>query len=178
MQHDSEESSPRVSVPRPGPAGTPCRAAPTVPRPLRLLVVDDRPLVRRLVVDMSYDLGLRAAEAESAATALLLLLGTRGGEAASTVLVVAVGSGRGPEGLSLAGEAARRWPDAPPPSVVYIGAHRGVLGVRPLGERERFLAEPFGGHALARAAHEALGWPVPCWLTGRYPAPSAAAALP
>ena len=178
MQHNSGESPPQVSAPCTDLGGMPHRrGAPAVAGRPRLLVVDSRPMVRRLVVDMSYGLGLRAAEAESAAEALALL-GTESGEgaeAAPTVLVVAVGSGRGPDALALAGEAARRRPDIPPPGVVYTGAHPGVLGDRPLDGRERFLAEPFGRRAMARAAHEALGWPVPRWLARRQPPPPAAA---
>jgi len=174
MQHEIGESSPRASAPRTGLGGVPQGGAPIVAGRPRLLVVDSRPMVRRLVVDMSYGLGLCAAEAEGAAEALALL-GIDGCGAAPTVLVVAVGAGRGPDVLELAGEAARRRPDAPAPGVVYIGAHPGVLGDRPLGGRERFLAEPFGRTSLARAAHEVLGWPVPRWLAARrHPSPSAA----
>ncbi len=165
MQHKIGESSPRASAPCTGLGGIPHGGASiAVGRP-RLLVVDSRPMVRRLVVDMSYGLGLCAAEAGGAAEALALL-GADGDEA---VLVVAVGCGHGPDSLALGEEAARRRPGAPPPGVVYIGAHPSVLGDRPLGGRERFLAEPFGRRALVRAAHEALGWPVPRWLARRRP---------
>ena len=172
MQHESGVSPPQASVPHTSLSGMPHGGTTTVAGRPRLVVVDSRPMVRRLVVDMSYGLGLRAAEAEGAAEALALL-GADSGGAAQTVLVVAVGAGRGPDILALAGEAARRRPDAPPLGVVFIGAHLGVLGDRPLGGRERFLAEPFGRPALARAAHEALGWPVPRWLAARrHPAPA------
>ena len=178
MQHELKESATQALSPCSGSGlgGMPDRWVPTVDGCPRILVVDDRPLVRRLVVDMACGLGLRAAEAETASEALALH-GIDGGEAAPTVLVIAVGPGREMEVLALAGEAARRRPDVPPPGVVYIGAHPGALGDRPLDGRERFLAEPFGRRALARAAHEALGWPVPRWLARRRPAPLAEEAL-
>ena len=172
MQHYTQDRPPGATAPASRPSGKPPDRVSTEARHPRVLVVDDRPLVRRLVMDMLHDLGFPAAGAESAAEALALLgaAGNRdggGGSAAPAVLVVGVGPGRGPDGLALAGKVARRRPAAPPPGVIYIGAHPSAPGGRALDGSARFLAEPFGLGALGQAAHEVLGWPVPRWLLRR-----------
>ncbi len=123
---------------------------------------------------MLDDMRLRAAEAEHVAQAAALL-GARGegdgGTDPPALLIVAVATPRDFEdGRGLAANVARRHPAVPPPGVIYTGAHVAVLGGAGLNHDERFLAEPFGRAALARAVHGLLGRPVPRWLRERAPA--------
>jgi hypothetical protein len=149
----------------------PCGTAPAVVRRPGLLLVDARPLVRRLVAEMLDDLRLYAAEAEDTTQAegLLDTVEDAGaGDEASVLLVVAVRHGRGlSDGRALAAELVRRRPAARPPGVIYTGEHASVLGGEALDARERFLAEPFGRTALARAVYGLRGRPVPRWLQDR-----------
>jgi hypothetical protein len=149
---------------------------PASPRRPGLLLVDPRLPVRRLVVDMLDDMRLRAAEAEHAAQAAALLgaLGEReGGTDAPALLIVAVATPRDlGDGRALAADVARRHPATCPPGVIYTGEHVAVLGGAALTRDERFLVEPFGRAALARAVHGLLGRPVPRWLQERAAVPA------
>src|SRR5690349_17822366 len=73
-----------------------------------VLVVDDEALVREVVTEGLADGGLAVAEAPSAEHALALTE-TSG---APEVVVTDVDLGRGMNGLALAEEVHRRWPDA------------------------------------------------------------------
>ena len=142
-----------------------------------VLVIDSEPLVRRLVVDMLEEIGLRvvAATAEVAEARALL---DKGDFPPSAVLIIATRPGFSRSGGGLNGRAVaaelRQWlgdaDDRTTPrslGVVYIGEHASAVGGDALGPSEQILTEPFGHGRLARAVFAVLGREVPHWLLVR-----------
>jgi DNA-binding NtrC family response regulator len=115
-----------------------------------VLVVDDEALVRMIVTEGLVDDGLAVVEAPSAEQALALTE-TAG---APGVVVTDVNLGQGMNGLALAEEVHRRWPDA---GVVIMTGNPAGVQAHSFGEQERFLTKPFGNARLVSAVRELMG---------------------
>ena len=114
-----------------------------------VLVVDDEALVREIIAEGLSDDGLVVVEAASAEHALALTE-TAG---APEVVVTDLELGRGMNGLALAAEVHRRWPDA---GVVIMTGNPAGVQTHSFGEQERFLTKPFGNARLVSAMRELL----------------------
>jgi DNA-binding NtrC family response regulator len=119
-----------------------------------VLVVDDEALVREIVTEGLTDEGSAVVEAPSAEQALALTE-TAG---APDVVVTDVNLGQGMDGLALAEEVHRRWPDA---GVVIMTGNPAGVEAHSFGEQERFLTKPFGNARLVSAVRELLGRSTP-----------------
>ena len=115
-----------------------------------VLVVDDEALVREVVAEGLADEGLAVVEAPSAEDALALT------EAAGApdLVVTDIELGQGMDGLALAEEVHRRWPDA---GVVIMTGNPAGVQAHTFGEQERFLTKPFGCARLVTAVRELMG---------------------
>jgi signal transduction histidine kinase len=112
----------------------------------RVMVVDDDPLVREVLVGMLQALGHRTLEAESGPAALARLPRSRCG-------VVLTDYGMpGMDGLQLAREVRRRWPRLP--VVLLTGLHPALP--RDVGEAVTLtVGKPIGSRELAEAVDTA-----------------------
>ncbi len=119
-----------------------------------VLLVEDEALVRELLAEVLADAGLDVAEAPSAEAALDAAGVAGGAGRPPSVLVTDVNLGGGMDGLALAAEARRRWPDLG--VVVMTGKPANLDGRRP-DPREVRLLKPFGPHRLAAAVGELMG---------------------
>ena len=120
-----------------------------------VLLVDDEALIRETLAEDLADAGLDVAEAPSAEAALGAANATAGGTGGPpSVLVTDVNLGCGMDGLALAAEARRRWPDVG--VVVMTGKPANLDGRRP-DPREVCLLKPFNPPRLAAAVHELMG---------------------
>ena len=120
-----------------------------------VLLVDDETLVRETLAEDLADAGLdvtNAPDAEAALGAASAAAGEAGGP--PRVLVTDVNLGRGMDGLALAAEVRRRWPEVG--VVVMTGKSANLNGRRP-DPREVCLLKPFGPPQLAAAVHELMG---------------------
>ena len=119
-----------------------------------VLLVEDEPSIRELLAEDMADAGLDVAEAPSAEVALETV--NAAGEAGRSpcVLVTDVNLGGGMDGLALAREVRRRWPEV---GVVYVTGRPSKLDGHALGARERFLPKPFGRSRLTAAVHQLMG---------------------
>ena len=119
-----------------------------------VLLVEDEALIREMLAEDLADAGLDVAEASSAEAALGAA--TAAGEAGRrpSVLVTDVNLGGGMDGLALAAEARRRWPEMG--VVVMTGQPANLNGRRP-DPREVCLLKPFGPPRLAAAVHHLMG---------------------
>ena len=119
-----------------------------------VLLVEDEPSIRELLAEDMADAGLDVAEAPSAEVALETV--NAAGEAGRSpcVLVTDVNLGGGMDGLALAREMRRRWPEV---GVVYVTGRPSKLHGHALGARERFLPKPFGPSRLTAAVHQLMG---------------------
>jgi DNA-binding NtrC family response regulator len=115
-----------------------------------VLVVDDEALVREIVSEGLSDDGLAVVQATSAEHALALT------EAAGApdVVVTDLNLGEGMNGLALAEEVHRRWPDT---GVVIMSGNPAGVQAHTFGEQERFLTKPFGNGRLGSAVRELMG---------------------
>ena len=141
-----------------------------------VLLIDSKPLVRRLVADMLEDLGLRVVAATAgAAEAQAFFAGDLPPPAVLVVAIRPAGSqnGGGLNGRAVAAEFRQRLIGAGdcatprPLGIVYIGEYASALGSDALGPAEQFLSEPFGQGALARTVFAVAGREMPRWLAGR-----------
>jgi DNA-binding response OmpR family regulator len=121
-----------------------------------VLVVEDDPLVRQVLVEELRDAGFDVAEAPSAEVAFDLAIA----EGPPAVLVtdlklVGVGGLAAGNvcGHALATVMRRRWPEL---AVLYITGHPEYLLERRLGLRERRLTKPFSPMRLVRAVRDLL----------------------
>ena len=114
-----------------------------------VLVVEDEALVREIVTEGLIDDGLAVAEAGCAEDALALTQR----EGAPDVVVTDVELGAGMDGLALAEEVHRRWPQA---GVVIMTGNPAFAGTRPPSPQERFLTKPFGNARLVSAVLELM----------------------
>ena len=121
-----------------------------------VLLVEDEPSIRELLAEDMADAGLDVAEAPSAEVALETV--NAAGEAGRSpcVFVTDVNLGGGMDGLALAREVRRRWPEV---GVVYVTGRPSKLDGHALGARERFLPKPFAPAALVRAVRGLVGAP-------------------
>ena len=115
-----------------------------------VLVVDDEALVREIVAEGLTDEGYAAVEAASAEQALFLTE-TAG---APEVLVTDVDLWGGMDGLALAEEVRRRWPDT---GVVIMTGNPERLETHTFTEKERFLTKPFGNARLVTVVRDLMG---------------------
>lgn len=116
-----------------------------------VLLVEDEPLVCETLAEDLAGSGLEVAEAPDAEAAL----GAAGqAPRPPCVLVTDVDLGGGMNGLALADEARRRWPEV---GVVVMTGRPSNLGGRGRDPREICLLKPFGTPRLAAAVHELMG---------------------
>lgn len=116
-----------------------------------VLLVEDEPLIRETLLEDLSGAGLDVADAPDAETAL----GAAGGAPRPPcVLVTDVNLGGGMNGLALAAEMRRRWPEL---GIVVITGKPSNLGGRRHDPREICLLKPFGTPRLAAAVHELMG---------------------
>jgi PAS domain S-box-containing protein len=133
------------------PAVTPPAATPDAGRPpnARLLVVDDEPQVRRVVVRTLRDQGYEVIEASDAATALQCFDALGGAvDLAITDLVMPGMSGR-----ALANELIRRRPELP---VIWMSGHPSELDPRDETADYSFLQKPIASDALLATVRSTL----------------------
>jgi two-component system response regulator AtoC len=117
----------------------------------RVLVVDDEPLVRELIVDVLRAHGHEALVAEAADHALALL----GGEGEPVALVLADHGLPGLTGLELLARVRERWPALP--AILLSGGADGELRARAAAAGARaVLAKPFSPAELTGAVAAAL----------------------
>ena len=118
-----------------------------------VLLVEDEPLIREMLAEGLADAGLRVAEAPSAETALGAVDAAGGAARPPRVLVTDVDLGGGMDGLALAAEARRRWPDL---GVVVMTGRPANLDRRRPDPREVHLHKPFGPNRLTAAVHDLM----------------------
>ena len=120
-----------------------------------VLLVDDEALVRETLAEDLADAGLDvtdAPDAEAALGAASAAAGEAGGP--PRVLVTDVNLGRGMDGLALAAEVRRRWPEV---GVVVMTGKSANLNGGASDPREVCLLKPFGPPRLAAAVRHLLG---------------------
>lgn len=117
-----------------------------------ILVVDDDPIVREVVVRILGGSGLRVHQAETADEAMAVLT-TLAGERPQLVIIDIVLPGR--NGVELARQIREELPDQP---LLYMSAYpREYLREEGLGEgTEAFLAKPFTPERLLQRVQEVL----------------------
>ena len=113
---------------------------------MRVLLIDDDPLVRQTLMDTLATEGIEVDGLANAEDALVLL----GAGQVPDVLVADIDLGAGLSGLDLAAIARERHPAV---QVVLISGKPPAPGR--LGARERFLRKPFAPSALAEAIRDA-----------------------
>ncbi len=113
---------------------------------VRVLVIDDDPLVRETLADTLAEEGIEVDGLANAEDALVLL----GADQVPDVLVADVDLGAGLTGLDLARIARERHPGV---EIILISGKPPAA--EPLGRRERFLRKPFSPAALAAAIRDA-----------------------
>ena len=119
-----------------------------------VLLVEDEGLIREMLAQHLADAGLDVAEAPTAEVALVVAAAAGQAGKPPRVLVTDVNLGRGMDGLALATEVRRRWPEVG--VVVMTGNPANLNGRRP-GPREVRLFKPFGPHVLTTTVNELLG---------------------
>jgi DNA-binding response OmpR family regulator len=107
---------------------------------MKLLVVDDDAAVLEVLLDVLRDAGFTVTLATSAEDAIAMASG-----AAPDVLVTDLDLGTGMNGIELAAEARRRWPNLP---VVYISGRGWLMHGHQLDDREVYLPKPFHQNEL------------------------------
>ena len=117
-----------------------------------VLPVEDEGLIREMLAEDLADAGLDVAEAPTAEVALVVAAAGQAGKP-PCVLVTDVNLGRGMDGLALAAEVRRRWPEVG--VVVMTGKSANLNGRRP-DPREVCLLKPFGPPRLAAAVRHLL----------------------
>jgi len=116
---------------------------------VRILIVEDEPLIRMFVVDTLEDSGFQVTEADSAADALAKL-GAEG--SAFAAVIIDVGLPDRP-GDGLADEAHAKWPDLP--VVIASGRDRNELARRfSQDSRIAVLGKPYTSHMLLNALRD------------------------
>jgi CheY-like chemotaxis protein len=124
-----------------------------------VLIVEDEPLVRGAVARDLREAGLRVAEAASAESALATAAEAAASGGPPSVVVTGLHLGPGMDGLALAVEVLRRWPEV---GVVYITCHPDALDGRLLGPREHYIVKPFAPGTLLHAVRHLM----PAWAVG------------
>lgn len=117
---------------------------------MHVMLIEDDPLVRDLVMDILLAEGMSVEGLASAEDALVLL----GAGQVPDVLVVDVNLGSGLSGADLAAIARERHPEVQ--VVIISGSPAAALAAAaPLARRERFVAKPFAPEVLAQAIRDA-----------------------
>ena len=116
-----------------------------------VLVIEDEPLVREVVVAALRDAGFSVAEAASGEEALALAESAADGPPAVVVADLRLGSGM--DGLAFGAEARKRWPEV---GVVYATGHPDSFDGRLLGPRERYVVKPLTPAALLGAVRRLM----------------------
>jgi two-component system, OmpR family, response regulator len=119
----------------------------------RVLLVEDEPLTRGTITEALEGAGLSVTEAASGEDALRATDARP--EPPPVVLVTRTEIHSGMmDGLTLAGEARRRWPGL---GVVFITGQPSRLDGYVLGARDRFLPRPVASVLLMRAVRGLVG---------------------
>jgi DNA-binding response OmpR family regulator len=120
-----------------------------------VLLVEDEPLVGcMLATELEHAARLSVAHAITAEEALgALMRPGRCGAALPPVLVTDIALGSGMDGLALADEVRRRWPEV---GVVFITGRQPIMRGRSFGPRERLLLKPFALGALTHAVRDLM----------------------
>lgn len=114
---------------------------------MRVLVVEDEPLIRLFVADILEDVGFTVAEAANAAEAVSHTAAGEGDPFVAVVIDVGLPDKRGDE---LARELRRAWPDLP--IVIASGHDKNVLAQNFAGDgKVRVLGKPYYGEMLLDA---------------------------
>ena len=119
-----------------------------------VLLVEDEGLISEMLAEDLADAGLDVAEAPTAEVALVVAAAAGQAGKPPCVLVTDVNLGGGMDGLALAAEVRRRWPEVG--VVVMTGRPSNLNGRRP-GPREVCLLKPYGPPRLAEAVRHLLG---------------------
>jgi PAS domain S-box-containing protein len=137
----------------PGAAGRAVREADAAPRDLtkaRVLVVEDEPSVRALLVRILRDMGCAVVETQGPSEALALPPDPRPDLLVTDVVMPGV------DGIELHGRLCARWPDLP--ALFVSGFPAGVATVeQAMAHGRHFLPKPFDAESLRRVVREALG---------------------
>jgi CheY-like chemotaxis protein len=128
--------------------------APLVVAGMDVLLVEDDVSVRETLAEDLADAGLDVSEAPNADAALSVARALAQMGRPPSVLVTDVNLGPGMDGLGLAAEVRRRWPEM---GVVAITATPSKLSGRDPDAREVCLVKPFGPPRLAAAVNELMG---------------------
>ncbi len=115
-----------------------------------ILVIEDDPLLRMLVVEVLRNSGFEVCEASNGDTALGMLRQTE-----PRLLVADVDLGPGPDGLAVGAEAQRILPDL---MVVYSTGRPSSMEGYQLGARERSLPKPYEPSKLTALIHRLIDW--------------------
>ena len=120
-----------------------------------VLLVDDEALLRETLAEDLADAGLDIAEAPDAEAALEAASAAAGeADGPPRVLITDVNLGHGMDGLALAAEVRRRWPEV---GVVVMTGKPANLNGRASDPREVCLLKPFGPPRLAEAVRHLMG---------------------
>jgi CheY-like chemotaxis protein len=127
-----------------------------------VLVVEDNPLIREAVVADLQQAGFQIEEAVTAEAALVAIEKAAAGSGPPFVVVTDLYLGAGMDGLALAAEVQRRWPEV---GVVYMTGHPDALDGHLLGPREHYVVKPFAAETLRNAVRRLT----PALALGRMP---------
>jgi DNA-binding response OmpR family regulator len=116
-----------------------------------VLLVEDNHLLREMIAYDMYDAGLDVRDFPCAETALSALGGST---APPAVVVTDVQLGPGMNGLSLAAELRRRWPEAN--ILVMTGEEENLAGMSE-GQRSSCFIKPFEPARLTAAVRKLMG---------------------
>ncbi|MGG5822924.1 response regulator [Falsiroseomonas sp. HW251] len=117
-----------------------------------VLLVEDDPLVLEMLLEALTDAGFRVLPVGTAEEGLHAL--DRQGQPLPAAVVADVNLGPGLDGVALAEEVRRRWPDVG--VVVMTGDERSVDGL-PDALRENCLVKPFEPEQLVAAVKTRMG---------------------
>ncbi|MBL6454590.1 response regulator [Belnapia sp. T6] len=128
-----------------------------------VLVVEDKPLIREAVARDLQQAGFQIEEAATAEAALAAIeKAAAAGSGPPFVVVTGLHLGPGMNGLALAAEVQRRWPEV---GVVYMTCHPDALDGHLLGPREHYVVKPFAAETLRNAVRRLT----PALALGRIP---------
>ena len=119
-----------------------------------VLLVEDEGLIREMLAEDLAEAGVDVAEAPTAEVALVVAAAAGQAGKPPCVLVTDVNLGSGMDGLALAAEVRRRWPEV---GVVVMTGNPANLNGRRADPREVCLFKPFGPPVLTTAVHELMG---------------------
>ena len=132
-----------------GPAGS--SPMNTVAHPDTVLVVEDEALTNWNVADVLRDDGFDVLQAYSVEAALAILAQRRD----VRLVFTDINLGPGIDGIALAGEVERRWPQV---DLLMTSAHHRLQAELPesVMQQGRFVPKPYPPEAIARRIHEIL----------------------